>query len=121
MVRPWTIALGLVAQAVAFAAWWLVLVIAPSTRAAFHVHEPSLLAFWLADAAVIAASLAGALGVVRGRPWTRALVWAAAGGTAYAALTCVALWLATGGAALAAIAMVPAAAFAIVLARSVPR
>lgn len=120
-MRPRTIALGLVAQALAFAAWWLVLVAAPSTRAAFHVHEPSLLAFWLADAAVIAASLAAALGVVRGRPWASPLAWAAAGGTTYAALSCVALWLATGAAALAALAMLPAAGVAIVLARSVPR
>jgi hypothetical protein len=107
----------LAAQAIAFAAWWLVLVIVPASRAEFHPHEPSLMAFWLADAAVIATTLAAAIAVWQRLAWARAALWAAAGAITYAALYCVALWIATGAAGLAAAAMAPSAALAIVLAR----
>jgi len=126
-VRRPTIAWLLVAQATVFAAWWAVLVIAPASRAYFHCpesrslghsHEPTLLTFWLADAGVIATSLAAAFAVWRGRAWAAPALWAAAGGTGYAALYCVAHWIATGASALAVAMMVPSAALAIVLARA---
>lgn len=116
MHRP-TIAWLLVAQATAFAAWWAVLMIAPASRPYFHSHEPTLLTFWLADAAVIATSLAGAFAVWRGRAWAAPALWAAAGGTGFAALYCIAHWIATGASPLAVAMMVPSAALAIVLAR----
>ncbi|MEO8702893.1 MAG: hypothetical protein ABI867_22805 [Kofleriaceae bacterium] len=117
-MRRQTIAVLLVGQSAAFAAWWTVLLVVPASRAYFHVHEPSLLAFWLADAAVIATSLAAAFAVWRRLAWAPAAAWLAAGATGYAALYCIALWLSTGACAIGAITMTASAILGITLARS---
>ena len=109
----------LVAQATAFVVWWAVLLIVPSSRAYFQPTGGSTpLVFWLADAAVIVTTFAAAFAVMRGRRWAGIALWAAAGGTAYAALYCLAASIATGSAGLAVVFMVPSAVLAIALARA---
>ncbi len=72
--------------------------------------DRALLAFSLADGAVVAASVAAAVGLMRARAWARRLTAAVAGAVVYAALYCVVVWLDTGGAGWSVVAMAPAAA-----------
>ena len=107
MPRSW-IALALVGQAAASAGWWIVLATVPASRAYF----PDAGAFWLADVALIATTLAAAFAVWRARAWATAALWLSAGAIGYAALYCV-----VAGTPIAIALMLPSAAVAIGLAR----
>lgn len=120
-MRRQVLALSLIGEAVAIAIWWLVLVLVPGARAAFHpqaLPEAALLQFWLADVALVGVLVVAAIAVWRARAWAPQALWAAAGAISYGALYCVAQWVATRGAPLAALSMVAASLLTIVVARA---
>lgn len=89
-------AIYLLLQSLAATAWWLMLWLRPSTRAAFNAPDAPdsvLLAFWLPDALLFI--LAGLLAAIalwqRHRAAYGLLLWHA-GSACYAALYTLALW-----------------------------
>ncbi len=96
-------------QALAIAAWWVLLWTAPWTRMWFFpqdLTEQPLLSFWLADAIVAAGgSVVTAWGVASRQRWAGAAAWFVAGGMGYAALYCLNLWRVTGQGAVGAVLM----------------
>jgi hypothetical protein len=102
-------ALYLAAQAALVAAWWALLVIAPAARALFQdpaAPDTALLAFWLADwALVVVGSALAALLVWRAHPARMPVLWCLTGALGYAALYCLGLSLLTGAAWLASSVM----------------
>jgi protein-S-isoprenylcysteine O-methyltransferase Ste14 len=100
-------------QGAGIAAWWVMLWLAPETRAWFtppHWPSSTLLAFWLPDLALACGgSLAAAwLWMHRARA-AGAVSWFVAGAMAYGTLYCVGGALAGGGAWLSVALMTPAA------------
>lgn len=87
-------------QAAAVAVWWLTLWLWPSARPPFTIGdwpESTLLTFALPDlVGLVAGSAFAAGGLARGCTWARPLLWAVAGGIAYATLWCGGALLATG-------------------------
>jgi hypothetical protein len=122
MSRPAALAPAyLVLQALAIAAWWLVLWLVPTARPPFVVGdwpEGTLLAFALPDVLVlVAGSLAAAHGLRAQRPWARPVLWLVAGAVLYATLWCINAVAITGAGWLSAALMLAcAAAMAVVLA-----
>lgn len=105
-------ALYLAAQAALVAAWWALLIIAPAARAPFQdpaAPDTTLLAFWLADwALVVVGSAATAILVWRAHPARTPALWLLTGALGYAALYCLGLSLLTGAAWLASALMAAA-------------
>ncbi|MGE3171018.1 MAG: hypothetical protein AB7O97_00225 [Planctomycetota bacterium] len=110
--RRW-IAVGLTAQAVIVATWWLTLLARPDLAAHFLPAgwpTAALFAFWPADLLLlVAGSVAGAIGIARRARWAPAMAWALAGAALYATLFCLGALLSTGSGVLAVAAMLPCA------------
>jgi hypothetical protein len=91
----------LLAQSLGGAAWWIVLLGWPQTRAAFMASgapDTTLLAFGFADAVFfVGASGVCAYGLWAGQRWAWALLCLHAGASGYAALYCWTLVGLTGG------------------------
>jgi hypothetical protein len=102
----------LATQAALVAAWWALLMAVPESRGLFRdpaAPDTALLAFWLADwALVVAGSAAAALLVWRSHPARAPALWLLSGALGYAALYCVGLSALTGAALLASALMLSA-------------
>lgn len=112
--RVHPVAIYLLLQAAAVAAWWGMLWCMPSTRGAFlpapDWPEATLLAFALPDAVVIVGgSAAAAIGLQRHAAWARPMLWLVAGGVGYATLWCLGGSLLAGGGWLGSAAMAASA------------
>lgn len=99
-------------QGATVALWWLVLIIAPSSRTLFladKAPETVLLAFWLPDLALLAlGSAIGACLCLRDSGYTLAVLWFVCGTVSYSTLYCLALALMTDSAWLGVALMLPA-------------
>jgi len=88
-------------QAVAVAAWWMLLISVPASRALFRAPtapDSTLLAFWLPDSLLYGGGSAlAAYGLARRRRWAWGVLCVHSGAACYAALYGLALPLLSGG------------------------
>jgi hypothetical protein len=113
------VAVYFVAQGVAIAGWWLVLLLVPASRELFRpalLTELSLMGFWLADGTAAGSSLLAGLLVAGSSARRVPALWFCSGCMVYAALYCVGISALAGDGWLSSAFMVPAAVGSLVAA-----
>ena len=111
------------AQGIAVAAWWLMLALRPETRRYFQLEagsQTSLIAFWLPDAAFIAAgSIAAAVLIYTRSRYDTSAMWLVTGGVSYAAVYTFSFAMMTDAGWIGVVMMFPAMIWSGVFATSV--
>lgn len=107
-------------QSAGTAAWWVLLLLNPSSIDWFQPAQwpaASLLSFWLADfVLIVGGSLFVAIGVLNRKRWSTVAVWSLAAAVWYPTLVCIAASIQTGQAWIAAAMMTAMAGMSLAMA-----